>query len=171
MKEYTAHITQPWTKIFPVLITILVFFKTYSRSVRSFFSSKIDTARVNQDVNENFNEYLHSNVRIFSHQRVYFHSRNVILHRSIFVHDARVGNFVYVYVFLFFRQLEMEKALLEGELRSENDKLNSSETLLTKCNERMAQCEQQIETCSKQQIERRDHNKSIINEQQNKLNV
>lgn len=65
----------------------------------------------------------------------------------------------------------MEKALLEGELKSENDKLTSEEEFLNATIERVNQCEKQIDICSKQQNERQDHNKSIVNEQQNILNV
>ncbi len=65
----------------------------------------------------------------------------------------------------------MEKALLEGELKSENDKLFSQEEQLNHLQKRVLQCEKQIEICSKQQTERQDHNKSIVNEQQNILNA
>lgn len=65
----------------------------------------------------------------------------------------------------------MEKALLEGELKSENDKLTREEEYLNTTIERVNQCEKQIDICSKQQNERQDHNKSIVTEQQNILNV
>lgn len=70
-----------------------------------------------------------------------------------------------------FSQLEMEKALLEGELKSENEKLLSQEEFLNSVQDKINQCEKQIDVCSKQQIERQDLNKSIMNEQQNILNV
>lgn len=65
----------------------------------------------------------------------------------------------------------MEKALLEGELKSENEKLTSEETIINAIHEKISQCEKQIELCSKQQTERQDQNKKVINEQQNILNV
>lgn len=65
----------------------------------------------------------------------------------------------------------MEKALLEGELKAENEKLTSEEKMLNMVHERMTSCEKQIETCSRQQRERQHQNKSIIDEQQNTLNV
>ncbi|XP_065199749.1 pleckstrin homology-like domain family B member 1 isoform X2 [Planococcus citri] len=69
------------------------------------------------------------------------------------------------------RELEMEKALLEGELKSENEKLVSEEEHFSNVQEKVNHCEKQIEACSKQQTERQDQNKSVVDEQQNILNV
>lgn len=65
----------------------------------------------------------------------------------------------------------MEEALLEGELKSENEKLMTGEEILNTMRDRLGTWEKQIEMCSMHQIERHRQNESVIDEQQNTLNA
>lgn len=62
--------------------------------------------------------------------------------------------------------MEIEKALVEAEFKSENSKLVKEEETVSGVQIRIKDCESAIEVCSKSQMERQAHNTEMINERQ-----